>query len=189
MNPQKLGMTCHDKLSARGWAKEKQIQAKASCCPTRLMNAPKLFENLNHGATIIMYVARASELDLTPLRQIWFQTQKIFLPQVQDHSKDLLFAEFKANTSLVKGKFGLLEPDSIGYSLTDLGEVDLMLVPCLAVDMQYHRLGYGGGYYDTTLGKSQVKPKRIIYCAYQETLLTTCFPEDYDYQADGVLLI
>lgn len=67
---------------------------------------------------------------------------------------------------------------------------DILLVPLLAFDNQGDRLGYGGGYYDTTL-KSYADsnhPFITIGVAYDEQYCQDCLPrEDHDVRLDYVL--
>ncbi|MHA1700252.1 MAG: 5-formyltetrahydrofolate cyclo-ligase, partial [Promethearchaeota archaeon] len=64
--------------------------------------------------------------------------------------------EYKLDLSLVDdlddlrpATFGVLEPEH--EKLVDPGFLDLIIVPCLAVDLKGNRLGYGKGYYDRLL--------------------------------------
>lgn len=52
---------------------------------------------------------------------------------------------------LVTARFGLLEPAEPWLPASTLADVDLMLVPALAVDQQGVRLGRGRGFYDRSL--------------------------------------
>ena len=52
---------------------------------------------------------------------------------------------------LVKGKFGLLEPDSDTARRVDPGKLDVLLVPGLAFDETGNRLGRGRGFFDRIL--------------------------------------
>ena len=58
---------------------------------------------------------------------------------------------------LALSNYGIREP--IGEVYT--GEIDIAIIPFLAVDRQGNRLGYGKGYYDRFLKKS--KAKRVAY--------------------------
>ena len=50
------------------------------------------------------------------------------------------------NTKLVKDIHGIPSPNS-EYNLRS-NDISLMLVPCLSIDKNFVRLGYGGGYFD-----------------------------------------
>lgn len=81
---------------------------------------------------------------------------RVLLPRVVDRM--LEWVEYAGWDGLVVGARELLEPvgDSVPSGVHD---VDLMLVPALAVDRTGNRLGRGGGYYDrllATLGSAAV---------------------------------
>ncbi len=48
------------------------------------------------------------------------------------------------------GAFGIEEPEGQAYS----GDIDVAVVPLLAVNSKGYRTGYGGGYYDRYLKNS-----------------------------------
>ena len=61
--------------------------------------------------------------------------------------KDLSWHVWQPSQLLVNGAYGIPEP---GAHLPRLepSNIDLMLVPAVAIDRRGYRLGYGGGYYD-----------------------------------------
>ena len=58
----------------------------------------------------------------------------------------LIFKQYIKSDILVKGKFGVMEPQNTKSYLPEI-----IFVPCLAYDRFGFRLGYGGGYYDKTI--------------------------------------
>jgi len=56
-----------------------------------------------------------------------------------------------ADTAFMDNEFGITEP--IGSEIIDPEDLDLVLVPLLAIDRQGHRVGYGKGYYDRYLAR------------------------------------
>ena len=69
---------------------------------------------------------------------------------------------------LYVNKFGMLEPNNLKKEITP----DLIMVPLVAYDSQFNRIGYGKGYYDRKLQKiSQNKKKTVsigIAYSFQE---------------------
>jgi 5-formyltetrahydrofolate cyclo-ligase len=54
-----------------------------------------------------------------------------------------------ADEAFADNEFGITEP--IGNGIIDPADIELVLVPLLAVDKRGHRVGYGKGYYDRFL--------------------------------------
>ena len=91
-----------------------------------------------------------NEINLIPLMKRFIVLGiKICLPITPSKYQTLKFREWTPEDKLVKGKYGILEPNKNSKVL----EPDLYLVPLLAYDHFGNRLGYGGGYYDRTLNQ------------------------------------
>lgn len=80
---------------------------------------------------------------------------KVYCPRVD--GENMHAVPFGENTTV--SRFGIQEP--IGEPFD--GEMDLAILPLLAVDEQGNRLGYGKGFYDRWLEKNE-RTKRIGYC-------------------------
>jgi len=79
--------------------------------------------------------------------KIEFPFIKIAIPKVEG---DILINYYlDSDCSLQENKWGITEP--IHGNLVNTKEIDLVLVPLLAFDLDGHRVGYGKGYYDRFL--------------------------------------
>jgi 5-formyltetrahydrofolate cyclo-ligase len=93
--------------------------------------------------TIVAYQSNRQEPNLD--RLFTHPTKQWGLPRCV--GKDLHWHRWKPAQPLVIGNYGILEPDPTLPQL--LAEnIDLLLVPAVAIDRGGYRLGYGGGYYD-----------------------------------------
>lgn len=69
-------------------------------------------------------------------------------------------------------------------------ELDVIICPLVAVDLNGNRMGMGGGFYDTTLGKSYragaKKPLKIGWC-YDFQLVEQLARQPWDVPLDGLI--
>ena len=98
-----------------------------------------LKEHKNIGY-IAIYWPLKNEVDIRSLKE----KIPLALPRCKD-KKELLFYPWDENP-LTKDSEGILSPNN-SFSLTHK-EISLIFVPCLSVDKNLMRLGYGGGYFD-----------------------------------------
>ena len=96
-------------------------------------------EDKNIGYLAIYWPLK-NEVDIRSLKEKF----PLALPRCKD-KKELLFYPWDENP-LTKDSEGILSPKN-SFSLSH-NEISLILVPCLSVDKNLTRLGYGGGYFD-----------------------------------------
>ena len=98
-----------------------------------------LKEDKNNGY-IAIYWPLKNEVDIRSLKE----NIPLALPRCND-KKELSFYPWDENP-LTKDSEGILSPNN-SFSLSHK-EISIILVPCLSVDKNLIRLGYGGGYFD-----------------------------------------
>ena len=116
-----------------------------------------------------------NEIDLRPL----LVDDKTFLfPKVIGN--DIVFYVYKSSLRFEKSAFGVYEPVN-GTSY--IKQIDLMLAPALAIDLNYHRLGYGKGFYDRYL--ATYRPQTVLGVIYPFQLIDHLDISDFDQKLDG----
>ncbi len=98
---------------------------------------------------------------------------------------ELVFYRIDGEEPLVKSRFGVPEPDGNEEKRIDPKTIDLLIVPGVAFDEQGYRLGYGKGFYDRFLPKTDAKR---IGLAFREQILSKPLPrDDFDQPVDQVI--
>lgn len=111
---------------------------------------------------IIFYLNIKSEVETIPyLDQVLRDGKKVAVPRCDIAEKKMDMYEIAGCNMLVKGAYGILEPDLMNMSggaisISEWGKNDVVIVPALAFDRQGFRLGYGAGYYDRFLNGKNV---------------------------------
>lgn len=88
-----------------------------------------------------------------------------------------------AETSYIKGAYGIKEPDLNKSSRLMPDQIDLVIAPCTAFDEDCKRLGMGAGYYDRYL--KRCTKARVITAAFemQKVDNVPCFEHDISLSA------
>lgn len=116
---------------------------------------------LRKGRRIGGYLATGAELDITPvLWRAMRQRARVFLPVIPERSRRLWFSLLgTADRWYRHPHYPLLE---YAGSVLRAEHLDVLFVPCLAVDADGYRLGQGGGFYDTSLHAARSRRPLLV---------------------------
>ena len=106
----------------------------------------------------------------------------ITLPKIKKNSQ-MNFFQWSTNEPLAINKFGIPEPISkiVKYP-------DILLVPLVAFDKNFNRIGYGGGFYDRYINKIRKQKKVItIGFAYSFQKVKKIPTNNYDVKLDFII--
>ena len=107
--------------------------------------------------------------------------KQVYVPVVRAFDQRLQFCPIQRahwqRVRMARHRLGMLQPQhQRGVSVQQL---DLLIVPLVAVDQRGIRLGMGGGFYDRTLAHAYTRPHRVgLGYAFQQVPLLSAQPWD-----------
>lgn len=164
------------KSELRKWAKEER---KKYCCSDELVKKLIATQEYKSAQDIMIFYPMKDEVNLLSLLKD--KTKNFYFPKVD--GEDLLCCPYKVGDELCESCFKTKEPLS---KPEDSCNLDLIIVPALAVDKKNHRLGYGGGFYDRFLKECNAK---TIVCIPKELIVETVYPKEFDVPVDKVISV
>lgn len=141
-------------------------------------------EEYSGADMILTYVSVNDEPDTLGLIHAAFANgKKVAVPKcTEGNNMDFYF--IKSADDLIKGKYGLLEPDVKKCKKASPTEKSLCVVPALSFDAEGYRLGKGGGYYDRFL--KDFKGRSAGFC-YNSFLRLSLPKEAFDVPVDIIV--
>jgi len=141
--------------------------------------------------TVVLYMPIRGEMDTGLLRSLALaEGKRVLLPRcVAGRRGELELVACKDAAELTLGSHGILEPLSVlpAIDLDDPKQAPhLLIAPCLAVDRQGCRLGYGGGYYDRLLRRPALQTSLCIGLIYALQFAPALPMESWDARLHGV---
>jgi 5-formyltetrahydrofolate cyclo-ligase len=106
---------------------------------------------------------------------------RMALPAVVRKAAPLEFCTWRPGDKITLGVWNI--PVSAEGAVV---QPDSLLVPLLGFDRHGYRLGYGGGYYDRTLGAMADRPL-LIGLGFEQALLPTIHPQPHDVPMDLII--
>lgn len=140
-------------------------------------------EVFQKAANIFIYHGVGKELDTSKIISEAFKQGKLVaLPRV--HGKgDMRAHYFQHGDQLAVSSFGIPEPLANSPEMMPK-DIDLIIMPCVTCNTRGHRLGYGGGFYDRFLTKTDA----FTLLPYFDELLVEEIPiQEHDQVMDCVL--
>jgi 5-formyltetrahydrofolate cyclo-ligase len=163
----------------------------------RIAAASGIAEHLEHLPDFLVdqrvagYWAVGGEVPLlAAVARLRARGQGYHLP-VLGKQRQLRFAPLQPQSELQPNRFGIPEPVCAEADLLAPSRLDLVLVPLLGFDRMGHRLGMGGGWYDTSFAFLQGLPRPAqpllvgIGYAFQEVEML--IPQQHDVTLDYVV--
>lgn len=115
------------------------------------------------SGVIMVFLSMPSEIDTWPLIRKCFADNKIVcVPRVEWQDRRIRpVGLVSLDAPLAEARYGCLEP--VDGPVVAVEDIDLVIVPGLAFDLQGNRLGRGAGFYDRFLGQEACRARTAGY--------------------------
>ena len=161
------------KISAFRTRPEERIMASAAVCGRLRARA-----EWGSAGTVLLYAPLSDELNVLLLMS---SGKRFCFPRYQA-GRGYCAAYASSPEALVPGNLGIAEPPVDAVEIP-ARELDFVVVPGLAFDMDCHRLGRGRGFYDRWL--TELAGQKIGV-GFNHQLIESVPREEHDVQLDGV---
>jgi 5-formyltetrahydrofolate cyclo-ligase len=137
------------------------------------------------GAIVSGFMPMRTEINPLPLmRKLAADGAQLALPVIQGRGKPLLMRAWSFGGPLEARQWGIKEP----LDTAPVVDPDILLVPLACFDRSGHRIGYGAGYFDKTIGALRAKKKvTAVGLAFAAQEIDRVPTTDFDERLDLVL--
>jgi 5-formyltetrahydrofolate cyclo-ligase len=172
-------------LRAAALARRVAMSTAARAAAAEAVAARAFPVEIRSGAIVSGYWPIKCEIDPIPLmRRLAALGATLALPVVAGRDQPLLFREWTADSQLLRGQLGIMEPSPQSATVAP----DILLVPLAAFDRAGHRIGYGAGHYDRSLAQLRaLKPVVALGLAFAVQEIDAIPSLPHDVRLDYVL--
>lgn len=133
---------------------------------------------------IFCFVGTVDEINTTPIIEHALDSGKCVAVPVCISKGIMESYVIKSLEELQSGSYGIMEPDIKLSEKIEPSRIDLAIVPCLSANSKGQRIGYGGGFYDRYLMRTDAY--RMVLC--REKIMCGDIPvEEHDLKMDMVV--
>lgn len=157
---------------------------------TKIKNLITRHPQFKYSDKIGLYLHAFGEVHTRLIIEYCFKLGKtVFLPMICNMNNKLLWVKVSQhqyrNNQFSKHSLGMLQP--IASRGSPVSELDLLIMPLLACDLNGTRMGMGGGFYDRTLANTSNKPYRLGLAHDFQLLENRLTRNFWDQALDGLL--
>lgn len=171
------------KAESRKWAREIRKHLDITSISDLICQKIIKQDFYKNCKNIMAYYPTNNEVDILQLLK---NTDKNwFLPVCDLETKTMNAYQYKFGDDLIKNNLKIKEPAK-NMATINPNDIDVILVPALAGDINGHRIGYGAGYYDRFLSNIDTKTKTVM-CLPDCLLVDSIQFDDWDKKVDYII--
>jgi len=141
----------HRRLITRKALPEESREARSAAIVERVLGLPEW----EASSTVLAFVSMRREVQTGALVEAaWDAGKTVATTRMNATFDDLELRRWDRETALEESGMMFLQPAADAPAVAD-EDVDLIVVPALAVDERGHRIGYGKGFYDRLLPRME----------------------------------
>ncbi len=115
-----------------------------------------------NAKTVMLYISAFKEPSTTEIITAALgDGKRVVVPVSDTQTETIILSYLKDMSDLQKGAYGILEPKTIKKA--DSADIDFILIPGLAFDTKGNRMGFGKGYYDKLLCRTNAEKTALCY--------------------------
>ena len=154
-----------------------------------------VLQKLNHvvsktNSKVGVYLSTTHEFSTRDIiSNLLLQNHEIYFPVINPyHKRSMFFQKRLSNTKYCANKYNIKEPIFNPIDVVSPWELDYVIVPIIAFNLNLKRLGMGGGYYDYTFRyiKGISNPK-LIGIAFDFQYRNEIPVDSWDLQLDYII--
>lgn len=127
------------------------------------------------AASIAAFVPTHGEPGSLAVLDALAERARVLLPLTDIAGRALSWGDYGGSHTLVPGPFGVPQPPAVTGTLD---EVEIVLVPAVAIGLDGSRLGHGGGFYDRAL--TGLPRERLVGVVHDDEVLESLPAEAHD---------
>lgn len=153
-----------------------------------IINKLLTLNDFKKASTVMIYLDFNNEVETNYLANTLISLgKKVLVPITVKSNKTLIPSEIKnLDSELHIGTYGIREPKDQFIRITPINNIDLLIVPAVAFDINKYRLGYGGGFYDRFIEKLR-EDTTTIGLAFEFQVFDSIPKENHDAKLNYVI--
>lgn len=142
-------------------------------------------EEFKNAKSVLFYapIEKEGEINIWKLIKKYIQKKQTLLPKTEQKKRSIKICLIEKISDLRKQNFDIHEPQNHCKKF-DIKKIDLMIVPGIGFDKKGNRIGFGHGYYDRLLKKTECP---VIGLAYEFQIVQSITGEKHDVRVNKII--